>query len=124
MDSSNSIENDVKTAWNKASRTIDQSVDNSMESLATGFKQVVADAEELLKATADYSGEGFAIARAKFREKLDAAKGRLADVQVIARDKADQGVAVTEKYVAENPWKAIAIVGAVGVIVGMLVHRR
>lgn len=124
MDSTNSIENEAKRAWNKTTRTIDQSIDSSVASLASGFKAVVADAEELLTATANYSGEGFAAAREKFRERLDAAKGTLAQTQSAVSDKAEQAAAVTEKYVSENPWKSIAMVGSVGIILGMLLHRR
>ena len=124
MESTAGIENDVKRGWSKVSRTIDNGVDNTIESLATSFKSVVADAEELLTATANLSGDGFNVAREKFREKLEAAKGKLADAQTVASEKAEQAAAVTEKYVTENPWKALAIVGSVGVIIGMLVHRR
>jgi ElaB/YqjD/DUF883 family membrane-anchored ribosome-binding protein len=124
MESTARVENDVKRGWNKVSRTIDQGADSTIESLATSFKDVVADAEELLMATANLSGEGFSAAREKFREKLDAAKGKLADAQSIAGEKAEHAAAVTEKYVTENPWKALAIVGSVGMIIGMLVHRR
>lgn len=124
MESTARIENDVKRGWNKVSRTVDNGVGNTIESLATSFKDVVADAEELLTATANLSGDGFNAAREKFREKLDAAKGKLADAQTVAGEKAEQAAAVTEKYVTENPWKALAIVGSVGVIIGMLVHRR
>ncbi len=124
MNGTNPIENDATTAMKRASHRIDQGVESTVESLATGFKTVVADAEELLRATANYSGEGFAAAREKFKEKLEVAKGKLIDAQSIVTDKADQAAAVTEKYVAENPWKAIAIVGSVGVIIGMLVSRR
>ena len=124
MESTAHIENDVKRGWNKVSRTIDQGVDSTIESLATSFKDVVADAEELLIATANLSGEGFSAAREKFREKLVAAKGKLAEAQSVAGEKAEHAAAVTEKYVTENPWKALAIVGSVGMIIGMLVHRR
>jgi ElaB/YqjD/DUF883 family membrane-anchored ribosome-binding protein len=124
MNSATHSENEATRALKKVSHTIDQGVDSTVESLATGFKAVVADAEELLKATADLSGESMIAAREKFREKLETAKGTLADAQTIARDKAEHAAAATEKYVAENPWKAVAIVGSIGVIVGMLVSRR
>jgi ElaB/YqjD/DUF883 family membrane-anchored ribosome-binding protein len=124
MNSATHSENEATRALKKVSHTIDQGVDSTVESLATGFKAVVADAEELLKATADLSGESIIAAREKFKEKLETAKGTLADAQAIAKDKAGHAAAVTEKYVAENPWKAVAIVGSIGVIVGMLVSRR
>ena len=124
MNSTEYSENEAKRALKQVSRTIDHGVGSTIESLATGFKDVVADAEELLMATANLSGEGFSAAREKFREKLEVAKGTLADAQSVASEKAKLAAAVTEKYVTEHPWKALAIVGSVGVIIGMLVHRR
>ena len=124
MNSATHSENETTRALKNVSHSIDQGVDNTVESLATGFKAVVADAEELLKATADLSGESFIAAREKFKEKLEIARGTLADAQGIARDKAGHAAAATEKYVADHPWKAVAIVGSIGVIVGMLVSRR
>ena len=124
MNTTTHMENDPKRALNKGLQSAERTLDNTVESLASGFKDVVADAEELLLATANYSGEGLAAAREKFREKLNTAKGKLFDAQSIINDKAEHAAAVTEKYVAENPWKAIAIVGSVGVIIGMLVSRR
>ena len=124
MNSTEYSENEAKRALKQVSRTIDQGVESTIESLATGFKNVVADAEELLMATANLSGEGFSAAREKFKEKLEVAKEKLADAQSVASEKAKQAAAVTEKYVTEHPWKALAIVGSVGVIIGMLVHRR
>ncbi len=124
MNSTTHMENDPASTLKRATHNVERSVDNTVESLATGFKTVVADAEELLKATANYSGEGFIVAREKFRQKLEAAKGTLADAQTMVSEKAGQAAAVTEQYVVDHPWKAVAIVGSVGVIIGMLVSRR
>lgn len=124
MNSTTHIEKDPKLALNKGLRSTERTIDNTVESLAAGFKDVVADAEELLMATANYSGEGLIAAREKFREKLNAAKGRLGDAQSIINHKAEDAAAATEQYVVDHPWKAIAIVGSVGVIIGMLVSRR
>jgi len=46
--------------------------------LVEDLKAVVADAEELLKASASQTGERIAAARAKAEESLKAAKARLA----------------------------------------------
>ncbi len=124
MDTTARVENDAKRDLKQVSRTIDQGVDSAIETLATSFKAVVADAEELLTATANLSGESLKVAREKFREKVATAKTKLADAQSAASEKAEQAGAVTEKYVTENPWKALAIVGSVGMIIGMLIHRR
>lgn len=52
--------------------------------MAGGIRMVIADGEDLLKAAADVSGEGFAVARARFAEKLGNARARLADASQAA----------------------------------------
>lgn len=94
--------------------------DKLMEDLRT----VVADAEELLKATASQTGERIVAARAKAEESLKAAKERLVEAQaaVLARTKA--AAKVTDDYVRANPWKAVGIGTAVGLVLGLLIARR
>ena len=92
--------------------------------LMEDLRVVVADAEELLKATANQTGERIAAARAKAEESLKAAKARLAEEKaaVVARTKA--AAKTTEDYVRANPWKAVGITAAVGLVLGILVARR
>ena len=51
------------------------------DDLITDFKVVVADAEALLKATANQGGDKLAEVRAKAEESLRVAKARMADAQ-------------------------------------------
>ena len=53
----------------------------SKEKLMEDLKMVVADAEDLLRATANQTGERIAAARAKAEDSLRAAKVRLAEAQ-------------------------------------------
>ena len=124
MDRTTTIEQEALGTLKKASRNVDQTIGDAAASLAAGFQDVVTNAEELLKATANYSAEGFASAREQFQKKLETAKVTLADARLAANDKAEQAAAVTEKYVTDNPWKALAITGSLGVILGMLLSRR
>lgn len=94
------------------------------ESLLAGFNAVIRDAEDLLKATANYSAEGFAAARSKFQDSLSLAKLKLADTQARVSDSAHHAADATQKYVVNNPWKSLAIVGSVGLIIGMLMKRH
>ena len=96
----------------------------SVEALAASFQNMVKDAEDLLRATANYSAEGFAAARARFQRSLEDAKVRMSSAQSVISEKAGEATAVTERYVSENPWKALAIVGSIGVILGLLMSRR
>ena len=92
--------------------------------LMEDLRAVVADAEELLKATADQTGERIAAARGKAEESVKAAKARLdeQDAAVMAKTKAV--AKCTEDYVRDNPWKAMGIAAAAGFVLRILVTRR
>lgn len=92
--------------------------------LINEFKVVVADAEALLKATANTSGEKIAEVRATAEKSLNIAKAKLADAQdeMLARTKA--AAKVTDVYVHENPWRSIGLAAGVGVVIGLLIGRR
>lgn len=94
------------------------------EQLIADFKVVVADAEALLKATANQGGEKLAEVRAKAEESLRVVKARMAEAQaaVLARTKA--AAKATDAYVHENPWKAVGVAAGVGLVIGLLIGRR
>ena len=80
--------------------------------------------EELLKATADQTGERIAAARGKAEKSVKAAKGRLGEQEaaVMARTKAV--ARATEDFVRDNPWKAMGIAAVAGLALGILAQRR
>jgi ElaB/YqjD/DUF883 family membrane-anchored ribosome-binding protein len=88
--------------------------------MADDLKRIVSDGEELLKAAANASGEGFTAARAKFAEKVMSAKAKLADVSQPAVDKARHA----DDYVHGSPWTAIGVAAAVGILIGLLAAKR
>lgn len=88
------------------------------------IKTVIADSEDLLKAAANVSGEGFAAAREKFEEKIRSAKVRLAEASQPAIDKARETAAATDHFVHDNPWTTIGVAAAVGLLIGFLAARR
>lgn len=92
--------------------------------LIEDFKQVIGDAEELLKITASVTGGKIDAVRARteenlreVRRKLDAMEGDL-----ISQTKA--AATATDQFVRENPWQAIAVAAAAGLLFGMLSGRR
>jgi len=94
------------------------------EKLVEDLRAVVADAEELLKATASQTGERIVAARTKAEESLKAAKARLAEEEVALIAKSKAAAKATEDYVRANPWKAVGIAAAVGFVLHILVTRR
>lgn len=97
--------------------------DVSKEKLMQDLRVVVADAEELLRATADQAGEKVAAARERIQENLATAKERLVATEQAVAAKARQAAQATDDYVHENPWKAVGIAAGAGLIVGMLISR-
>lgn len=98
--------------------------DVSTEKLMNDLRTVVRDAEELLKATAGQAGEKVSAARERAETSLRAAKERLANMGNGMFSQARQAASATDQYVRTNPWQAIGIGAAVGLLVGFLASRR
>ena len=95
----------------------------SQDKLAQDFKTMINDAEELLRSVAGASGEGVAMARERFGEKLDAAKRACVDADGAVRARVDSAAQSANTYVSDNPWRAVAVAASVGAIVGYLMRR-
>lgn len=94
------------------------------DKLVSDLKVVVADAEELLRATANQAGEKVAVARAKIQESLQEAKYRLARAEEAIVDRTREAAKATDQYVHDNPWTAVGIAAGIGFLMGLLIGRR
>ena len=94
------------------------------EKLIADFKMVVADTEELLRATAGQAGEKVNEIRARAQDRLNVAKLKLAEAEVILIDKAKQVGRAADDYVHDNPWSSVGMAAGVGFLIGLLVGRR
>ncbi len=100
------------------------STDASREKLASDFRVVIADAEELLRATAGQVGEKAVVARERVEESLRVAKDKLARAEEVMVDRTKAAARATDDYVHDHPWGAVGIAAAVGLVLGMLISRR
>src|SRR5258706_4933236 len=94
------------------------------EQLAADLRQVIADAEELLRATAGEAGEAIASARAKMQDRLESAKlglGPLGDETV---EQARAALHAADEDVRDKPWQAVGIAALAGNALGLLFGRR
>ena len=96
----------------------------SKDKLVQDFRVVVADAEELLKATASQAGEKVAVARERIQDSLHRAKVKLAEAEDILVQRSTQAARATDDYVHENPWQAVGAAVGVGLVIGLLIGRR
>ncbi len=94
------------------------------DKLIADIKLVIADSEELLRATAGVAGDKMAEVRAKAQDHLSAAKIKLAEAEAMVVDKAKAVGRATDDYVHDNPWAAVGIATGVGFLVGLLIGRR
>lgn len=96
----------------------------SEERLIEDFKEVIVDAEDLLKITANNGGEKLAEARIKAVASIQAAKAAIRESKAAIIAQAKAVTKDTDAYVHENPWKSVGFAASVGVIVGLLIGRR
>ncbi|HEX6006502.1 MAG TPA: DUF883 family protein [Burkholderiales bacterium] len=96
----------------------------SSEKLMQDLRVVVADAEELLRATASQAGERAAAARAKIEQSLERARAKLTEVETALAERSRQVAHATDEYVHEHPWTAVSVAAGIGLIIGLLISRR
>lgn len=94
------------------------------EQLVADLKILMADVEDLVKATASQSGDKIAEVRGRIQQAAADLRPRLAQAEALLRDKAKVAAATTDDYVHDHPWTAIGVSAGVGLIIGLLVGRR
>jgi len=96
----------------------------SKDKLVDDLKNLVADAEVLLKATASQAGEKVAEARQKIEQSLIEGKKALADAEKTLRQKSKECAELADDYVRDNPWSAVGIAAGVGLVLGLLLRGK
>lgn len=96
----------------------------STDKLFEDLKAVVEDAEALLSATAGQAGDRIAEARSRAEATVKAARKRMGDLQEDVIEQTKEAAEQAEEYVRSNPWQAVGIAAAVGVIIGLMLSRR
>jgi len=88
-------------------------MDTPADKLMDELRSVIADAEELLRVTADQGGAKIQEVRERAEESLRAAREHLggAGKQL-------------DSQVREHPWTAVGIAAGIGLIVGVLLSRK
>jgi ElaB/YqjD/DUF883 family membrane-anchored ribosome-binding protein len=97
---------------------------SSKQKFVSDMRVVVADAEEILRATAGVAGEKMADLRERVGERLRDAKLRIADAEAALVDTTKAAARATDDYVNENPWRAVGIAAGVGLLLGIIIGRR
>lgn len=88
--------------------------------LAEDIKTLVRDAEELLRASTENAEELTDEARRRAEQSLHALRSQLGDIERDLKGRAE----MLDGYVHDNPWAAVAVVGGIALLVGLLMGRR
>jgi len=96
----------------------------SKEKLVNDLRNLVGDAEELLRATATQAGEKIGVARQKIEQSLIEGKKALADAEKTLIAKSKECAEIADDYVRENPWTAVGVAAGVGLVLGLLIRGK
>jgi ElaB/YqjD/DUF883 family membrane-anchored ribosome-binding protein len=94
------------------------------DKLMHDMRTVVADAEELLKATAGQTGERIEKIRLKAEDSLRSARVRLQNAGHAVEQGAREAAHNVNDHVHKNPWTAVGVAAGVGLVIGILIGRR
>ena len=96
---------------------------NTPNALGRDIQNVVSDAQELLKTVQTEGESKLADIKGKAAAQLDIAKQKYGEIQQTVQDGAKLAMNETDAYVHTNPWTAIGVGAAVGVVIGYLCGR-
>ncbi len=102
----------------------EQAASSNKDKLVSDLRVVIADTEELLRATAGAAGEKVGDLRERLTLRLRDTKERLVDMEVAVIDKTKAAARATDDFVHEDPWKAVGVAAALGLALGVLIGRR
>jgi ElaB/YqjD/DUF883 family membrane-anchored ribosome-binding protein len=105
-------------------KRVRRAVKNGGESGRDEWHRLVADVEDLVKKVAHVDDDDIAEIRSRVEDTLAEAKSSATAGIAAVRGRAEDASEATDEYVHENPWAAIGIAAAVGIIIGFVAGRR
>jgi ElaB/YqjD/DUF883 family membrane-anchored ribosome-binding protein len=99
-------------------------ISTSNPELEQDMRNVVNEVEDLLTTVGKEGGARAREVQDRVIAALDAAKQRLNTIDSQVRASARQAAEVTDDYVHERPWQAVAAGAIAGLLIGLLIARR
>ena len=98
--------------------------ETARKKLVDDFKALTTDTEELLRATANQTGERASAARARVEERLRKAKETVDELRDDVMESSRAAAEAADRTVREHPWESVAVAAGIGFLLGMLSGRR
>jgi ElaB/YqjD/DUF883 family membrane-anchored ribosome-binding protein len=97
---------------------------DSAHDLTRDFQAVVADAQELIEALGDTGGAKLDAMKSRVLSSLKVARRHLAETQANVAQGIQSAAKSTDEYVHANPWPAMGVSAALGLLAGYVIARR
>jgi len=107
----------------RKSSTRKSSPKSKSASIARDVRGVIADAEQLLHATAGELGEKAKEVRQELARKLEAAKERFQSLDDV-KEAAEEGLKEVDQVIRKHPYESVGAALVAGLIIGALLNRR
>ncbi|HUL42044.1 MAG TPA: DUF883 family protein [Burkholderiales bacterium] len=98
--------------------------ETARKKLVDDFKALTTDTEELLRATANQTGERATAARARVEERLRNAKAAMDELREDVLERSRVAAEAADRTVREHPWESVVVAAGIGFLLGMLTARR
>jgi ElaB/YqjD/DUF883 family membrane-anchored ribosome-binding protein len=108
----------------KKSVATQEEVQINSESLIGDFKALMADAEDLIKATASHEDGPLSAIRSKALDTLSNAKESISSIEGTVSEKARVVAEQADDFVHRNPWEAVGVAAGLGLLIGLFIRRR
>lgn len=108
----------------KNSSTTHEEAQINSENLISDFKALMADAEDLIKATAGHDDGALGVIRSKALDTLNNAKESLSSVEGTMTEKVKVVAERADDFVHRNPWEAVGVAAGLGLLIGLFIRRH
>jgi ElaB/YqjD/DUF883 family membrane-anchored ribosome-binding protein len=99
-------------------------LETNLKTVRTDMKTLIRDAQDLFREATSVTGVKADELRGRGTALLDTAMAKAQDVQSIALEKSREVADSADLYVKANPWRAVAIAGVSGLVLGLLISRK
>ena len=99
-------------------------LESNFKTVRSDYHALVQDAQALFAEAASASGNKAEELRTRGMSLLDGALEQVHQLQSAPLEKGKEIAGSTDTYVRANPWQAVGITAAVGLLIGMLIARK
>lgn len=100
------------------------SLSDDNQKLVHDLQTVIDEAESLLKSADLPSSADFQSAKDRFERTIKNARDEIVRVEQLLVHKAKEAAQGTDDFVQGNPWQAVGLGAAIGLVVGLLISRK